>query len=68
MRDSKEKKAHTIRVLLLIAAFAMAASGAWAQYGSKKLGSDGKPANFKYGKLKIQALGGAACGAPAYVA
>jgi len=56
------------RVALFAAAFALAAGGAFAQYGSKKLGSDGKPANFKYGKLKIQALGGAACGAPAYVA
>ncbi len=56
------------RVALMIAALAMAATGAWAQYGSKKLGSNGKTATFKYGKLKIQALGGAACGAPAYVA
>jgi NitT/TauT family transport system substrate-binding protein len=68
MRDIGGGRARTIRVLLLIAAFATATTGAWAQYGSKKLGSDGKPANFKYGKLKIQALGGAACGAPAYVA
>ena len=59
---------HIGRAALLAAAFALAASAAFAQYGSKKLGSDGKPANFKYGKLTIQALGGAACGAPAYVA
>jgi NitT/TauT family transport system substrate-binding protein len=68
MRDNKGWRAGAIRVLLLASAFTMAATGAWAQYGSKKLGSDGKPATFKYGKLKIQALGGAACGAPAYVA
>jgi len=68
MSRSTDGSARIARIALFAAAFAMVAGGAFAQYGSKKLGSDGKPANFKYGKLKIQALGGAACGAPAYVA
>ncbi|PRR85264.1 ABC transporter substrate-binding protein [Clostridium luticellarii] len=60
------KITRIVAALLLVAAVpALASCGKSTPTSSSKNGTTSK---YKYGKLKIQALGGGVCGAPAYIA